>query len=467
MKILLVWPTPTPEVRVLLDTLRAEGHEVVYWVGEHPVAHLNPQGCVFHDHYDAWDGKPASEFAKESFVASADLIEKMYRTESLALTMMNKRYDKAPVDERKHVYYIMLAYWSAVLDRIRPEAVVFSSVPHSVYNYILYDLAKLRGLKTLCFEDTWVARRLLSYEDFWKGSSALQQAVREEFATESTSKLGEELGEYWKEHMTEGSRIAPPYMAFQRSTAAGLGLWKHRARIAFGALLSGNLPAIVLGYLWRFGTPNLRGEYGRLERKPDWNTPFVYFPLHLQPERTTSPQGGIYHDQRLVAETIAAALPEGWELYIKEHPSQWWVRGKERYSSARYRGYYEHFVGIPGTRLVPIATSTFELIERAKAVAVVTGTVGWEAILRGKLPIVFGFPWYRDYPGLSRVDSVESCRAALASGGYTTKEDVRRFLAALEKGSIRAYLENPLEEMPRYTPEENARMIADAIAKAL
>ena len=59
MRILLVWPTPALEVKILIDTLVGAGHEIVYWVGENPVAHLTPPNCIFHDHYDAWDGKPA------------------------------------------------------------------------------------------------------------------------------------------------------------------------------------------------------------------------------------------------------------------------------------------------------------------------------------------------------------------------------------------------------------------------
>jgi len=41
---------------------------------------------------------------------SAELIASMSETESMILTMMNKHYDKAPVDDSKHIYYTMLSY---------------------------------------------------------------------------------------------------------------------------------------------------------------------------------------------------------------------------------------------------------------------------------------------------------------------------------------------------------------------
>ena len=129
---MLIWPTGAPEVKVLLNEIERAGHVIVYWVGEHPAAHLCPPSAVFHDHYDAWDAKPAESWREPVVPPSEQLISSMYETESLILTMMNKHYDSAPVDERKHIYYTMLAYWSAVLDRLQPEAIIFNDIPHSL-----------------------------------------------------------------------------------------------------------------------------------------------------------------------------------------------------------------------------------------------------------------------------------------------------------------------------------------------
>jgi hypothetical protein len=42
---------------------------------------------------------------------------------------------------------------------------------------------------------------------------------------------------------------------------------------------------------------------------PTAETPYVYLPLHLQPEATTSPMGGVFTDQYLALETLVRALP--------------------------------------------------------------------------------------------------------------------------------------------------------------
>lgn len=52
------------------------------------------------------------------------------------------------------------------------------------------------------------------------------------------------------------------------------------------------------------------------------NEKYVYFPLHLQPEMTTSTLGKEYNDQILAIERVARIIPEDWYIYVKENPLQ-------------------------------------------------------------------------------------------------------------------------------------------------
>ena len=470
MRIMLIWPDGRPEVKIVIDALQKE-HEILYWVGEQPVSHLTPTGAIFHDHYDAWEGRPAEAYAGVVIdPPSAKTIASMHDTESMILTMMDKHFGALHVDERKHIYYAQLGYWSRVVDDLKPDFIVFSLIPHTLYNSTLYEIARARGIPTLCFEDTWVTRHTLMYDDFRKGSDGIR---RELFALANTpisvSDLPVDLQTYWSEQTTQHARTQPVYMTYQQNRGEGWGLFQHRLRVARKALQDGKLLNLLIRRVRRLGKKNLSIEYAEVVQKTDWSLPFVYFPLGTQPERTASPQGGIYADQILAAETLAAALPEGSELWIKEHPSQWWLHS-ENYSSARYPGYYHRLAKIPKVRIVPIQTDTFELTERSKTTAVMTGTAGWEALLRSKRPLVFGSPWFVDCPGVLRVDSVESSREAFATfqkDPLVSKEDVLRFLKALDVSSIHASLETTLKPRPTHEEEENMRRIAEAMSKRL
>ena len=462
MKLVLVWPGGEPEQKVLIEEFEKAGHEIVYWIGIEKCKHLTPSGAIFHDHFDAWDAKIPEGWNQKVEPASAKLIESMYETESFILTMMNKRYDKAPVDERKHIYYTMLSYWSTVLDRLKPDAIVFNDIPHSLYSNVLWDLAKRRGVRSVMFEGTLVAGRVVRYEDFWKGDPNLTAAVRENLKKHLTpDSLGIEMRAYYDEVIHRGNTPVW-YIKDQKAQTIGKGVLVIRVRAALRALRSGTFLKLAWRFVRRRFTRDLRDEYREVVQPADLSRPFVFFAMNFQPERSSSPQGGIYHDQILAIETLAAALPSGWELYVKEHPSQWLLRSKTRYTSARYPGYYHRLASIPRVRVIPIEMTPRKLVEASEAVATITGSIGVEAALWGKPTLIFGAVWYRDCPGIMRAESVEDCKRffnEMQAGKKAAKEDALPFLKALEDVALRT---NVGDKVPRMSAEEEMRTFARA-----
>lgn len=119
---------------------------------------------------------------------------------------------------------------------------------------------------------------------------------------------------------------------------------------------------------------------------------FVYFPLQLQPEMTTSALGGLFVDQAYAIERLAALLPPGVRILVKENPKQ----------GAYMRGplFFHRLRRIPAATFLPSWVNTHELTRKSRFVATVTGTAGWEAICKGKPVLVFGRAWYRGLPGV-------------------------------------------------------------------
>jgi capsule polysaccharide export protein KpsC/LpsZ len=83
------------------------------------------------------------------------------------------------------------------------------------------------------------------------------------------------------------------------------------------------------------------------------------------------------------------------------------------------------------------------LIDNAVAVATVTGTAGWEAINRGTPAITFGSAWYRDAPGVYRIDtysdlkeSMESIRGLNTWNRKDIEEYVQKIISASYQGKI-------------------------------
>ena len=129
----------------------------------------------------------------------------------------------------------------------------------------------------------------------------------------------------------------------------------------------------------------------------DFNCKYVYFPLHLQPEMTTSLLGGMFCDQVLAIERLRQMLPDDWKIYVKENPKQSYYMRDELF--------FKRLSLIPNTFFVSREVNTYDLIKNSQFVATITGTAGWEAISGGKCALVFGLAWYRKLPGVFEYSS--------------------------------------------------------------
>jgi len=466
MRIFLIWADRIHGLEYLISKLEKRSHEVVYWVGLADGNEHKFKG-VFHEHFAAWAGSPAAGVDMSEFQPpNKKLIKKLHEAESTVLTMMNKRFGHMCADERRHVYYNMLQYWHGVIKKYKPDIIIFPTLPHTVYNYVIYVLAKLLNIKMVMFENSEVSDDLLLYKDWKDGSAALQKKIKENQNKKLTIEdLCPEMQKYYYKQVNPKIDSTPFYMKYQKKRDSGFGLLKKRFKIAVNSIKDGTIIKKILFFLIKQFKPNLRKDYLKLQVKPNLEKKFVYVPLHYQPERTSSPQGDVFVDQILMIETIAAGLPGGWIVYVKEHPSQWWLKTGINYSSCRYPGYYDRIAKLKNVFLVPIFTDTYSLINKSQAVITLTGTACWEALMRSKPVIVFGFPWYRDCPALFRADSTETCRQALEKikNGYrVNSQDIINFLKSLDEVAVKGYFEEP-NPKSKITPEQSKSNIAQAI----
>jgi hypothetical protein len=165
----------------------------------------------------------------------------------------------------------------------------------------------------------------------------------------------------------------------------------------------------------RYEHRNLQNNYNKYTKNINLKDKYIYFPLHFQPEMTTSPQGGIFSDQHLAISIISKSIPVDWKIYVKEHPSQFRSGSFFTYTYlGRDDKFYSKLNSIPKVKLIPIESNHFNILDNAKAIATITGTVGWEAVVRGKLVLIFGDAWYQQAPNVYRVKDTTEVKCALS-----------------------------------------------------
>jgi capsular polysaccharide biosynthesis protein len=184
----------------------------------------------------------------------------------------------------------------------------------------------------------------------------------------------------------------------------------------------------------------------------DASRPFVYFPLHVTDDYKILKVIPHCVDQASIVEQVADALPVGHDLVLKEHPMSVGRNSARLLRRLRTRR---------NVRLVAPQTSTHELIRTAEAVAVISSTVGLEALLHEKPVLTLGQPFYAGYGITLDVDSFAQLREAVPAllEFRPDPERIRRFLHA----AMRACYPGAPVLVDR--SEENALALADSIER--
>lgn len=271
-----------------------------------------------------------------------------------------------------NLFNLHFDFFADLFQRHKPKVVLFSNLAHEGFDCVPYLLAQTLGIKTLMAIQSPFPNR------FFCVTSVERFGKFDEFPFfEQPTPLKIEK-RHFKPHPYLTPR--PPY-GFDFRTATKLGglfLEKGPARLLMRYFRMKNYRKMMAKHCY----------HGEIQ----FNRPYVYFALHMQPELTTTAIGGLYEDQILALERISKLIPDDWVIYAKENPIQ----------TEQYRGnfFFARLARLPNVCLVSQQVNTFELIEHSQFVATITGTVGWEAVTGGKNVLVFGHTWYRTLPGV-------------------------------------------------------------------
>ena len=340
-----------------------------------------------------------SDWLNEAMMVGIDHLQRRSKGFDYRNHMINGFYDA------QHYYQIIVDVIGNILQRERIDVVIFFNIPHLFYDTLFYQVAKSRNIETLIITQSAFTNRicsLRSIEDY-----GILPPIESAKSIEPLSIDKHEIPQwfYMREIKQERSELGGrltlngfahllEYLVTQKPTKL-LQPWYIIKHIIRMKKLSSKFPK------WRDPFANFFhvSQFSYFEtlmefenNEIDFNQKFVYFPLQLQPEMTTSALGERYKDQALAIERLSLMCPEDCLVYVKENPSQ----------TAKMRSpmFFHRLRRIRNVRILPSFANTHELTDHAEFVATITGTVGWEAICRGKIVLIFGSAWYRNMPGV-------------------------------------------------------------------
>ena len=211
--------------------------------------------------------------------------------------------------------------------------------------------------------------------------------------------------------------IKPEFMHAKKSKVGVLGSLKYRKKL-IEEMRAGNYFVRPSDLIAVSRGPDLlhqtRWQAAQRAMRPkaldSLSEPFVYFPLHMEPEATTLVYSPLFNDQSHAIDVIAKSLPAGVSLLVKENPKMW---GKRPVS------FYERASRNAGVIWVEPEAPSQDILAECVAAVTLTSTTALEAVLLDKPIACFGEAPYvsalKSLPRIHRRDDLPTMLQGLIS----------------------------------------------------
>ena len=321
------------------------------------------------------------------------------------------------------VRYEVYGWVQTLLNRTKPDWILFPDVPHNIFTYLLYLYGKRQGIQTQMIRYGFPPHLLTISE------SIERESWKTSLKTEDI-KLSSQTTEYLNTLRHDDAQ-QPIYMIKQKKNVKPIQIMKRLISKGSDVFTKKSLDA-AFTYKKRTELKKIYENLCNSKLKFPKSDPYVVVFLHLQPERTTMPEGGLFAQQWLMVQMLSEVCSaEGYKIYVKEHPSTF-MAGPKLY---RGRWFYDSLKVLPNVSFVSTSVNSSVILKNAKAVATITGTVGLEAVVKGIPALIFGESVINGCAGTYRIRKLSDLETAISSikkGIELEFDDIKRFFSDLE-----------------------------------
>jgi len=260
--------------------------------------------------------------------------------------------------------------------------------------HLFYEICKSLGISTLTLSPTRIGYRMMISSDFDKLENNKIDSLSKDFDVESY------FNKYdtFKQQQTRGDKHEQDV----RKKNLFANLENKNYYTTFGRT-RGKIIARILEFKILRKRQNREKFFDKFAIKK-LDTPFVYFALHVEPERSITLTSPFFRDQLEIITRIAKALPVNYKLYVKEHPFMLKTR-----SSLIFRelSYYKKIISLPNVELIHPTLKLDQIYSNCSLVVTISGTSPIEAALHKKPSIVFSDVSFSYLPFISRIRNIE------------------------------------------------------------
>lgn len=352
---------------------------------------------------------------------------------------------------RKDLYLKLLSTWIYIIKNSKVKFAIFENLPHEGFDFIAYSVYKYFNIKCFCFyqmpirpKKTYLLQLITNIYNhgelinFNKENNIKSNDYKSKFAgyLEISKNKSSNLISFTRKKNVDILNIKFIYSKYLHP------LKKIYVESGIRKILQLFIMKMGLGDPYITSIKKLNNISNQISIKPDLTKLFIYLPLHYQPELSTSPLAKGFVDQIVFINLIAhCAQKFNIHVYVKEHP-----RGGKALGS-RTIEFYKNINQIDNVSLIDKNSNSYELIDKCVCLASISGTAGWEAVLRNKPVLMVGPRFYSEAPGVFKIHNADSCEYALNSivnnevNINSTETQLNEFLSFLSPCSIEGFID--------------------------
>lgn len=309
-------------------------------------------------------------------------------------------YRKFTDDEVLSILEDECRLFEKILDDVDPNFIILNQ-PALHHNYLFYKICKSRGINILLLKTTRIGYKcIITDEDEvldYKGKTSILtkrtfNELQEYLTTFSIYKQAMEFGNKFQKSKLNLLRAAIQFLFISNNSNIKTH-YTYFGRTKFKVLLKSFIYSLKTKYRKNFIDRNL-------VKHVNLDVPFIYFPLHIEQERSLLILAPFYINQLEVITSLVKSLPVGYNLYVKEHPTMF---------SREWRpiSIYKKIMSLPNVTLIHPSVNPTDLMKKCKLLITISGTNGLDAAFYQKPSIVFTDTAFSTLPSVHRLKSIE------------------------------------------------------------
>lgn len=387
------------------------------------------------------------------------------------------------------LFNLNIYYWYNLFKENKIELNVFEEEPHKSNVFLVYQLSLVMKIQTYMPLRTIGNLGILPISNYLEKNQDFR--LKKLLKSKKTNKTNKDLLNYisnlskdynsalklhlWNqiEDITKNKKTNHFFKVFKKDYYFHLINYSSDFKTYFSKLENSkqNYANYLINKIYKYIYINrLKNNYSAISKKLKLHkikNQYIYFPLQMQPEKSTLPLAGPFEDSAYTIDFVLKNTPKNYKILIKEHPTHFISWRNTTNLMWRDLNFYRNINNLSSRVIfVNMKTDVFDLIDNSLFVASVGGTACWEAAVREKRSINFSNIWFDNCHGISTIKYEKDIIEFITQKKFNEKIDKKKVINFAKRIIDLGYLcahGNPLElENLNISASRNAEILKNA-----